>query len=257
MTAMPDHELEELRKRAYGPSSDIHLDPGAVQRLRDLEEAVRPPAPPRAPVEPTAPIVVPEVLEEHAPAGPSRWMLLFAGLWRWMRGVRRSTWLISLGAAALAAVLATTLVVVQRVQSDPLLTGAQQVARLSLDTGYETPPFFLGYPANEGADLPIYQEFHGLRAAITTGGLYGGSPDGVCLVVFSEADADASTENSFSGALRFGCNAGAFPALTQFNADDQQLPEQLGAAFPDSTGLQFVYDAAHNEVVVFADKSPN
>ena len=32
-----DHELTQLRARAYGPDADIHTDPPALARLRELE----------------------------------------------------------------------------------------------------------------------------------------------------------------------------------------------------------------------------
>lgn len=37
----PERELAELRKRAYGPASDIDSDPAAIERLAELEEAHR------------------------------------------------------------------------------------------------------------------------------------------------------------------------------------------------------------------------
>ncbi|MBC7723907.1 MAG: hypothetical protein H7146_04040 [Burkholderiaceae bacterium] len=51
----------------------------------------------------------------------------------------------------------------------------------------------------------------------------------------STTDAEKSSQGSFAGMIMSGCPAGAFRA-----------------AFPGSTGLQFVYDSANDEIVVFA-----
>ena len=38
MTDQPDDELRALRERAYGRHADIHDDPAAMARLRELED---------------------------------------------------------------------------------------------------------------------------------------------------------------------------------------------------------------------------
>lgn len=49
-------ELAALRRRAYGPSADIALDPAAQQRLSELEELARPPlVPPAETLDPLTP----------------------------------------------------------------------------------------------------------------------------------------------------------------------------------------------------------
>ena len=44
MSAGLDRELAHLRARAYGPDADIHADPPALARLREIEQQQRPPA---------------------------------------------------------------------------------------------------------------------------------------------------------------------------------------------------------------------
>lgn len=58
-------ELEQLRRRAYGPDADIALDPVAQQRLSELEDLARKPA---TPASPTTPVVEPEEPEPMPPA---------------------------------------------------------------------------------------------------------------------------------------------------------------------------------------------
>ena len=139
------------------------------------------------------------------------------------------------------AIIAAALVLVQRVQSDPLQVGAAQIGRLSVDSSYRVPDVFGG-----GSGPSAYQEFHGLRAVI-----YGSKNP--CLTVFRAADITDPTSDSFSGTAFSGCTAGRFPAMVQFSLDDS-LPTDIRAPFPKTTALQFVYDEAHDEVVVFATR---
>ena len=53
--------------------------------------------------------------------------------------MRRSTFLIVLALVALIAVSNAAVLLVQRVQADPLQAGASQIARLSYDPAYEIP----------------------------------------------------------------------------------------------------------------------
>lgn len=258
MTGVNDDELRSLRARAYGPGADIHRDPRALQRLRELEGSVarRQPDHSDARVEPvSAPVahrarvdaetehVAPEVeVEVEHPAYKS---------FRPLSRVRRSSWLIALATTLIVAVVAAALVLVQRVQIDPLQVGATQVARLSLDATYDIPGFFAGF-ATAGRDVQAFQEFHGIRAVVTTGEVFVSGSDDDCLSVYSAAIVTNSDLNSFGGRILVGCAAGPFPAMTQVRSDDQEFPDQLQSAFPGSTAFQFVYDPANNEVVVFA-----
>ena len=253
MDEVDDRELEALRSRAYGPGADIHLDPEALRRLKELEGERR--RRERAPFSETPPepaveaAVRPEPVDPEEPEveHPARLLL------RRLSRVRRSTALIALGAVALATTVTTALTLVERVQGDPLQTGATQIARLSLDEAYELPSFFPITAAAEG-DVKGFEEFHGIRAVVGITGYYGIGSDDRCLYIYAEDDVTDSDSRPFSGPLLAGCAAGAFPAMTQFPTDTAAFSDELRSAFPEQTALQFVYDAEHQEIVVFADR---
>jgi len=252
-------ELRVLRERAYGRHSDIHLDPDSLKRLRELE-GIRVEAEPAVAVEVIEVAAEPteyeaDTEEEETPRPTPTWMLWLMGLLRWLMGLRRSTVLIVIGVTVVAAAIGTALVLVQRVQADPLQVGASQVARLAIDQSYEIPVIFGG--AESGTEqsnaVQAYQQFHGLRTVTSSMAfVFGGSPGSTCLNIYPEANITA-TANSFSGPLFGGCAAGEFPPIVQFSVDLEDLPPDLQSAFPESTGLQFVYDGEHDEVVVFSD----
>lgn len=251
MSGAVDQELQALRRRAYGPDADIQRDPVALERLRELEAAAQPE---REPVVEEIPEPAAEIERPDAPAARPRQRLRRAavlgrlGLRRLAR-VRRSTVLIALGLAVAVSASVVVLTLVQRVQSDPLQVGAEQVARLSPDSSMEVPGVFAG-PGREGS-VQAFQEFHGLRALVSDGGVFGTGENDMCLTVFSAEALESATDNSFSGFARSGCEANAFPAMTQFSVAVQEAPAALGSAFPGDAALQFVYDGEHNEVVVF------
>lgn len=252
-------ELEELRRRAYGPDPEA-LDREALERLRQLEEAGKPPRMPRPEVHHELPPLQPttELVEAETPEPPRReWLRTLGRAARWfvgrVRRIRRSTALISLSVAVVATLVITALVLVERVQTDPLGVGAEQVARLSVNSRYEIPAFY-AVTAAQGGTVEGFQEFYGLTSVVTTGGFgyfSAGGNDRVCLNVYSTKDMKPDGD-SFSGLLLGGCAAGGFPAVAQFELGDQSVPAELIAAFPDSSALQFVYDSEHREVVVFA-----
>lgn len=269
MTDPDQDELVALRRRAYGRDADIHLDPASLARLDELENARTSEATEDASEVAAAPAVeVPRIesphdepLRDEAPAEPW-WAAAVrrAGPWvarvgRWLRGLRRSTVLIAIAAALVVATLLTALTVVDRVQTDPLQTGAEQVARLGVDTGYESPFGELADPAGPELDVRGYEVFYDLRP---TSGLpfFSSSPDSddsVCLAIYIESELEANG-SGFSGSLFSGCSAGAFPAMVQIAIDNPVLPAELAAAYPDARGIQFVYDAEHDEVVIFVDE---
>ncbi|MGV8880642.1 MAG: hypothetical protein ACOH19_00655 [Rhodoglobus sp.] len=258
MTDKNHSELEVLRKRAYGPRADIHLDPQAVRRLRELESQSRPsPAPTARTDDEAAPpelsaAVITNAAEHPAAEGDQP----RTGIdWSWARElffrmlrIRRSTALIVLSAAVVVVLAMTALTLVQRVQVDPLQVGAEQVARLSIDYSYGIPEILEGGPG----ELETFQEFYGLRtiAAFDAEQWYFAAGSGDCFSVFSEADMEF-TSNSFSGPMMSTCGAGDFPATVQFGITAEAAPEELRAAFPDSTAFQFVLDADNREIVVF------
>jgi hypothetical protein len=258
VTEPTDDELRALRERAYRRDSDIHLDPESLMRLRELESRRGRAEPEAAEPETAIEAAEPETTEDdvapvdEASRPPARWVPLLRRFARWLSGLRRSTVLIALGSAAVIALIATALVLVERVQTDPLQVGAVQVARLTVDQGYDLPPFFSGF---DGDGVNAYTQFHGLRAVTNALIFSPAAANGsTCLTVYAESDVTDSPD-SFSGPLFGGCGAGAFPAIVQFSVDVEQLPEDLVAAFPETTGLQFVYDSEHDEVVVFADRT--
>jgi hypothetical protein len=253
-----DNELENLRRRAYGPQADIHLDANALERLRQLESE-RSPVPPveldelaAAPEESVAPdhaegVDEPPAAEIVTLSAPRRW-------WLWISGLRRSTVLIALGVVIVGVVIAVVLTVAQRVQTDPLQVGASQVARLSIDSGYLIPTVFGGSEDGTSQNAHAYQQFHGMRELVWKVDPGAGLPKTYCLSIYPQADVTDATSNSFSGQVFQGCAAGKFPAMAQFEMGTGGLPKELHSAFSTKTALQFVYDEAHHEVVVFASK---
>ncbi|MGV8880645.1 MAG: hypothetical protein ACOH19_00670 [Rhodoglobus sp.] len=260
MTDENRDEFEVLRRRAYGPHPDIHLDPQALARLRELENSRRPlnPAPrgdhERVSSEPPRAAVVEVIVDEPDPGENDERARIN---WSWARElftsllkVRRSTALIILSAAVVVILAMTALTLVQRVQADPLQVGAEQIARLSVDSSYEIPQI-LALSA-EGNETQAFQDFYGLRtvAGFGTAGWFFSTGTGDCLSVISAAD--VHPDESFSdGLLTSGCAAGGFPAATQFEIDAHGVPEELRSAFPDSSAFQFVLDADNREIVVF------
>jgi len=265
MSGVDDDELQALRVRAYGPNADIHRDATALTRLRELEEASRPriehvpdDAPPaelpaKLPVSAETP-PAPVDDDDYDPMGDrlqrvarrvGSWVVIAAIR---IRRLRRSTVLTALALVVTTAVIVTALVVVERVQTDPLQVGATQVARLPIDPTYRVPAVFAG--AGD-SDITGFQEFYGLRAIVGSQIWFGEGGD-ICFNLYSSADITDPASQSYSGNMMYGCAAGGFPAMIQFKPDTDGFPEELSAAFEDSSGLQFVYDSENNEIVVFA-----
>ena len=124
-----------------------------------------------------------------------------------------------------------------------------QVARLSVDPGFEIPEVYFSGDS-EQAEPRAFEQFHGLRTVLTSR-VFFNSGGTLCINVYSEDDVEIGP-NSFSGQILGGCAAGAFPATVQFDSDLEGFPGGLRTDFPD-TAFQFVYDEEHDEVVVFAD----
>jgi len=266
-----DNELEELRRRAYGRQADIHLDPDALDRLRELEgeqartPAVEADAVDMTAVEAAAPIVnEQDAAEAEAEADvdtasvrdvhPTRNArnVLRACL-RWVSSLRRSTVVILLIAVAFVVAVAVVLTLVQRVQTNPLQAGASQVARLQVDPGYRIPDVFGGSGSGE-LKAKAYQNFHGLRVIVISGKQISQGPTEDCVSVYPESDITDPTSSSFQGQFFSACSAGKFPAIVQFDLRVQTLPVAIRDAVAPSTSLQFVYDKRDDEVVVFGSK---
>ncbi len=269
MTDPDQDEFVALRRRAYARGADIHLDPASLARLDELENANRPVADEsvgadEAPTESPPAVTEPAAGSTPDDSPPTPWWVaaarhavpLLERAGRRLRGLRRSTVLIALGTVLTLAALLTTLVVVQRVQTDPLQVGAVQVARLAVDGGYENPfPDFLD-PTESDREIRGYQEFHGLRVITGLNAFF--SPyldprENDCMVVYVVSTLDVGGEG-FGGTIFSGCGAGDFPAIVQLPLDQAELPDDLAAAYPDARGVQFVYDRENDEVVVFVDR---
>lgn len=255
MPEADDDELLTLRNRAYGPSPDIHDDLTALGRLDQLENERKLASSPTETDVPQTLLVElkgqPTPSEVEQPTSPSgsrqSWPVILVET---VRRALRSSILIGVGAILVAMSLLAAIILVPRVQVDPLQTGAKQVARLSLDTGFETPEFF----AAGTGDVFGFQLFHGLRTVVSKTGFFavGDNQDTDCLSVYVEADMVAATSDGFSGQALGGCAAGRFPAIVQFRPDALGYPDELKSAFPKPSALQFVYDKTNNEVVIFA-----
>lgn len=250
MARESDDELHVLRLRAYGPGADIHSDSIALERLRELEGARRRREQPLVYDDPE---VLPEPVErdvtvdvETEPLGRDR----FAPL----SGARRSTVLLILGVVFAGMILAVSPGLVDRVQSPPLQAGADQVARLSLELGFDVPRVITGTVDRDNNGSQGFQVFHGLRVVKPDYASLSGSAD-ACLILYVDADISEPEVTSFPGPSFFGCSAGGFPATVQFEMTEKGLPAELTSAFPETPALQFVYDRTRDEVVVFAQRA--
>lgn len=266
MGATENDELRGLQARAYGPRADIRDDFPAQVRLRELEHArrpvapqllgaVMPPAPPADPIDVSGreeePHIVDDEQERPVHEFLRRLARLAVAVGDRLARVRRSTVLIVLGLVVIASVIAAALILVERVQPDPLQTGADQVARLPIDPGYQV-PFLFQHITAEGDAAQAFDEFHGLRAVVAAGGLLGSGAEDDCLIVFLAADGENPNQGAFLGQIRDGCAAGPFPAMTQLMVDEEGIPDELQSAFPGPTALQFVYDKSNQQIVIYA-----
>ncbi len=171
-----------------------------------------------------------------------------------MPRLRRSTVLLLAGAGAIAATLVTALVLVQRVQTDPLQVGATQVARLTPDPAFEIPSsLYRGITGN----VKAYTAFEGFRV-VSYPSFRAGEEAARCMTVYQPDLLDDSDDGfSYDGQFLLpSCGAGLFPAtFTILLAED--TPERGPTDLPADTALQFVYDEDLDEVVVFeADPVP-
>lgn len=263
MTPANEDELHSLRRRAYGPDADIHLDPQAIERLRELEggaleggvrdggalEGGAPEPEPGTLTDNSEP--APEPAEPRLPINDDAERSATDSIRPRLR-VRRNAMLIALGVAAMATTLAVVLVVVERSQTDPLQFGAKQITRLSVDPTYKVSQYFYGSAFGRDLEAQGFQEFHGLRAVVTVG--YGSVSNDACLSIYPSSIDTSLKASSFSGQLIVSCAAGGFPPIVQFRVDAAGLPTDFRSAFPGSAALQLVYDRVHNQVVVSSDK---
>lgn len=262
-------ELDQLRARAYGPDADIHTDAAAQLRLRELEDLARgrddEPDPrgdadsgarvvEEAPTRALAPAAASPAAERAEPGGgdvsavdASTANKAVPVSRRRLSRTVRLLWPASILATAAVAALATYGIVAMTPVS--VSSGAPQVATLKPQSlGAKVPAGWFG----AGPSSRTW-EFYGLTLFETSAGMYGGTGHD-CLMVVTTADLPEegeSTDNwSVSGISNGACGAGVFPATLEI-AIDSSAPEELRAAFPDST-LQFVKRG--DDIGVFQDK---
>jgi hypothetical protein len=245
-------ELEALRARAYGPGADIQRDPGALQRLEELEQqrrasdeaapgdvAASGANPEVEPIESaaTSPDSADAAAGEDEASDPPR----AHGRSRWMPWA----WAASLIAVAVVASLWTFTNTLVMLAPFPRDVDARQVDVLQTDASAPMPSFF----SNPGVTPVGYEEFLGLTPIVTSGGWFGGESTDLCITVMRTEDIDP-TSDSLNGPLFSGCSAGSFPAVLTVPVTDQ-FPEELRERFPEGTGLQFVLDG--ERIGVFTD----
>jgi hypothetical protein len=236
-------ELAQLRRRAYSPTADIAADPAALRRLIELEERAGATEHVEAPEEADG-VGVGSPAEEPGPDAapvPARFSL---------PRVRRSTVILLAAAGLVVATLATILTVVQRVQTDPLQTGATQIARLSPDPSFDVPSALTQGITGE---VTAYEEFEGFRV-ITLPPYQSAENTSRCMTVWQPVLLEGADGGGFSyggdSFLMSICGAGVFPpSSTMFLREDS--PERAQTEFPAGTALQFVYDVSRDEIVVF------
>ncbi|GAA0489045.1 hypothetical protein [Microbacterium aurantiacum] len=232
MEADAREELRALRARAYGPGADIHEDPVARERLRELEalvqeqardraDAASPPA--AASAEPSKPEGEPDAGREPTSEEP-------APEPRSPRRISAGWWAASVVAAL--AVGAGGAVAVTAVSQGA--GGAQVIA--SLPPEPEVPwPRFLGA---ETGDSTSFREFYGL-ATVSAERSWGGPGSDRCLIVFQTVEADMVGSGS---GYQWACGTRSFPPSVQFEVgSSNSLPDELRARFPAGTELQFTY----------------
>ena len=240
-----DDELSALRRRAYAPGGDIADDPEALGRLIELESrdgssstsdsGSAPPDVEGAPIEDSA-----DEGPDPVPDPPRRRFR--------MPRLRRSTTILLTAAALVVVCAGTALVLVQRVQTDPLQVGATQVARLAPDPGFRPPSSFT---RGVSSGVTSYAEFEGFRVAVYASFDAGeGGPK--CMTVWQPALLqELGDGTSYDGqCLMPSCGAGLFPPTATMLLSEG-TPELRNGDLPAGTALQFVYDAANDEVVVF------
>lgn len=262
MTHVDDGELQALRRRAYGPDADIFGDPAALSRLRELEGKERPVEPGPEVAVRDSPPATPESVEfpepEPAPVEPAAEQPPAATGDRPRVRLRRPRLIAALAlvVVVVAAVVAGGVIAAHRSRGDGLHFAGRQVARLTVDRGYQIPLAISGMWGGGNAGVVAFQEFHGLRVVTDPSTGDAGSRADACLTIYTDkfTTALAGTGAALTPGLTYrGCAAGAFPATVQFRVDDE-LPAALRSAFPAGTPLQFVYDEPHHEIVVFADR---
>ncbi|MCW3493048.1 hypothetical protein [Microbacterium sp. SSM24] len=273
MDVRGDEELRVLRERAYGPDADIHLDPVALARLRELESVVTATdAAPSAPPALTPMRDDPSTARREEPldgqpfdADPLDADPFDADAFDAdpappapgsaegtppaastdprddapaRRGTlsRRTIWL-------WAASVALALVAGAGITMTTSSSGGNQVAVLPEVEVTEWPTSVFGDP-QEGAR--VFEVFEGTRALVVPNAWGGPGSEIVCLfVVPAEGPDGAPAVNEI---LTTGCGGTAFAPSASLDVDEGS-PEALRDRFPDGTGVRFAIEG--DEVHVY------
>lgn len=239
-------ELRALRDRAYGPHADIHHDPAAVERLRELESADRGVTPEGAAIDvplgcvlheqqtPPAEEVSPQAGSESASPALRSPRLDYRS---WSLHRIRWVWI---GSIVFAVILGAALAVV----GDGWLSRVGEVRQVGTLREVDD----LVWPETLGTateDARGFTEFHGLTV-ITTEQQWGGIGTDTCMLVMNTADVTLAAPSG--GSLHWGCGTTGFPATVQFEVTTS-MPEELIEQFPVGTALKFALRASPNEAL--------
>ncbi|MDZ8171485.1 hypothetical protein [Microbacterium xanthum] len=234
--SLDEEELRRLRARAYGPAADIHDDPAALQRLRELESPVPVPPPPAAPAgsdaadDPPAsaapdpaPLKTsgPDDHEDRVEVHPARRPWLVPAIWA--------------ASVAVAALVAATAALAIAPPAPPFDTGAaEQVVALPPDPDFAWPEMFGG--RQYGAQG--FEDHLGLTPIVVDESWMGrGGEDGCLMLIHTDALND---DNPAYSPWFTGCGAGPIPSTVAVEVDGT-FPDPFATAY-DGRTVQFVHD---------------
>jgi hypothetical protein len=256
----PGDELRLLRERAYGPGADIHDDPVALARLRELEEAgARTDAAPSEPAgseppfsEPTSPDpaspepaasaaaeadepvevepadpggIPPDLAEADPPARRAPISRRLAWLW--------------------AASVVVALVVGAAITMATSSLGGNRVARLAETDVSEWPTETFGDPL-EGAR--VFEAFDGIRVLVVPN-LWGTPAAAITCIFVVRAEEDEESAQQPGEILTTGCGGGAFAPAASF-AVTEESPDPLREHYAVGTGVRVVVEGDEAHVFV-------
>lgn len=273
-------ELRELQARAFGRGGDIHDDPAALRRLEELQaqiartQGVRVArtyplgaAPAHAETEP-GPRVEGDIdagvgvgagaegadrgetgegaaggtageaaadpadeEDERAPRSRRRtWMV-----WLWIGSV--------LVAAGIAATWNLASAAFTLIAGD---SGVRQIEVIGIDSSFEG-WIAVGPPEGQTG----FDDFYGMTPVVSDGAMWGGDPDGACLIIGRTADVESNSE-TITGPLYSGCSAGPFAATIQFVVTPD-FPAEFLERFPEGEPMQLVLKGDRVAVFTAAD----
>lgn len=286
MDAALADELRALRARAYGRDADLAHDSEAMRRLRELEALQAASTSAGAGSRPTTRVVplreddTRDAVVQARPAdrasvsGASVIDATLAPLATREDDERDTELSVALGfdadhdparvdrpralsrrlvalwvgsVVAAAAVASTVTSVAMTIAPVSTSSGAAQIDTLTPTSS----PAFQPDAVGGAEDSPVW-EYHGLTLYLGVGGAFA-SDEPECLWLFVSDPGSSNSDAEVSGLGGWGstgCSAGGFPATITLPLRDD-LPDELLAAFPDGTALQFVLDG--DRIGVFLD----